>query len=56
MIDKLLRVLLSPANWVGLALATIVLVLKALDLIGIAGLPLAVLGYLVHVLLHADRF
>ncbi len=45
MIDKLLRVLLSPANWVGLALATVVLVLKALDLIGIAGLPLAVLGY-----------
>jgi hypothetical protein len=45
MIDKLLRILLSSSNWVGLALATAVLVLKALGLIGIAGLPLAVFGY-----------
>jgi hypothetical protein len=45
MIDKLLRILLSPANWCGLGLATAVLVLKAMGLIGLAGLPLAVLGY-----------
>ncbi|HEX3138422.1 MAG TPA: hypothetical protein VHQ87_00115 [Rhizobacter sp.] len=45
MIDKTLRILLSPANWCGLALATAVLVLKALGLIGVAGLPLAALGY-----------
>ena len=45
MIDKLLRILLSPANWVGLAIATTVLVLKAIGLVGIAWQPLAVLGY-----------
>lgn len=45
MMQKLARVLLSPANWVGLGLATVVLVLKAMGLIGIAGLPLAALGY-----------
>ncbi|HET7792336.1 MAG TPA: hypothetical protein VFL64_03030 [Rhizobacter sp.] len=45
MIDKLLRILLSPANWLGLALATAVLVLKALGLVGVAGLPLAAFGY-----------
>lgn len=45
MIDKLFRILLSPANWAGLAVATVVLVLKALGLVGIAGLPLAALGY-----------
>lgn len=45
MIDKLLRILLSPANWVGLAIATAVLVLKAIGLVGIAWQPLAVLGY-----------
>jgi hypothetical protein len=45
MMDKLMRVLLSPANWCGLGLATTVLVLKALNLIGVAGLPLAALGY-----------
>ncbi|MBC7955867.1 MAG: hypothetical protein H7Y33_08370 [Cytophagales bacterium] len=43
--DKLLRILLSPANWCGLGLATAVLILKAMNLIGIAGLPLAALGY-----------
>ncbi len=43
--DKLFRILASPANWVGLAIATLVLVLKALGLVGIAGLPLALLGY-----------
>ncbi|MET0334537.1 MAG: hypothetical protein ABW190_09730 [Rhizobacter sp.] len=46
MIDKLLRIVLSPANWCGLGLATVVLVLKALNLIGIAGLPLALGGYI----------
>jgi len=45
MIDKLLRILLSPANWTGLAIATAVLVLKAIGLVGIAWQPLAVLGY-----------
>lgn len=45
MLDRLYRVLLSPANWVGLGLATVVLVLKALGLVGLAGLPLAALGY-----------
>ena len=45
MFDKLARILVSPANWAGLALATAVLVLKALGLVGIAGLPLALLGY-----------
>jgi hypothetical protein len=45
MIDKLFRVLLSPANWVGLGLATAVLVLKAMGLVGAGGLLLAVLGY-----------
>jgi hypothetical protein len=45
MIDKLLRILLSPANWVGLGIATVVLVLKAIGLVGIAWQLLAVLGY-----------
>ena len=45
MFDKLSRVLTSPANWSGLALAIVVLVLKALGLVGVAGLPLALLGY-----------
>jgi hypothetical protein len=45
MIDKLLRILLSPANWVGLGIATSVLVLKVLGLVGIAWQLLAVLGY-----------
>jgi hypothetical protein len=44
--DRLARILLSPANWCGLGLATVVLVLKSLNLIGIAGLPLAFGGYL----------
>jgi hypothetical protein len=45
MFAKLSRILVSPANWCGLALATVVLVLKALGLIGVAGLPLALFGY-----------
>ncbi|MBL0727738.1 hypothetical protein [Piscinibacter sp. HJYY11] len=46
MMDRLARILLSPANWCGLGLATVVLVLKALNLIGVAGLPLAFGGYI----------
>ena len=42
---KLLRFLISPANWCGLALATAVLVLKGLGLVGLAGMPLAAVGY-----------
>jgi hypothetical protein len=45
MIDKLFRILVSPANWCGLGLATVVLVLKALGLVGVAGLPLTLGGY-----------
>jgi hypothetical protein len=41
----LLAVITSPSNWCGLALATAVLVLKALGFIGPAGLLLAALGY-----------
>ena len=43
--DKLMRVLLSPANWCGLGLATAVLVLKAMGLVGLSGLAVALLGY-----------
>lgn len=42
---KLMRLLASPANWCGLALASLVLGLKALGLLGTLGLGLAVLGY-----------
>jgi len=42
---KLSRILLSPANWLGLTVAIAVLVLKALGLVGLAGLPLALFGY-----------
>ena len=45
MFAKLSRILVSPANWAGLAFATVVLVLKALGLVGLAGLPLALAGY-----------
>ena len=45
MFARLSRILVSPANWTGLALATLVLVLKAMGLIGVAGLPLALFGY-----------
>lgn len=44
-VRKLLRFLGSPANWCGLALASAVLVLKALGLVGWSGLVLAGLGY-----------
>lgn len=45
MIDKLTRFLVSPANWCGLGLATVVLVLKGLGLVGLSGLLVALLGY-----------
>ena len=45
MFAKLSRILLSPANWLGLTVAIAVLVLKALGLVGLAGLPLALFGY-----------
>ncbi|MDQ6683659.1 MAG: hypothetical protein M3Z16_00895 [Pseudomonadota bacterium] len=45
MFTALSRLLVSPANWLGLALAIAVLVLKALGLLGAAALPLALLGY-----------
>lgn len=47
---KLLRFVISPANWCGLGLATAVLVLKGLGLVGLAGLPLAALGYVAGLL------
>ena len=45
MFAKLARILLSPANWLGMAVAIVVLVLKAMGLVGLAGLPLALFGY-----------
>jgi hypothetical protein len=42
---KLSRILLSPANWLGMTVAIAVLVLKAVGLVGLAGLPLALFGY-----------
>lgn len=45
MFDKLGHLLASPANWCGLAIATAVLVLKAVGLLGTIGLPVALLGY-----------
>lgn len=45
---RLLRIVASPANWCGLGLASIVLVLKALGLLGTTwGLGVAGLGYAV---------
>ena len=40
-----MRLVASPANWCGLGLASVVLVLKALGLLGAMGLGLAALGY-----------
>ena len=45
MTDKVLRYLVSPANWCGLGLATTVLMLKALGWVGLSGLAVAGLGY-----------
>lgn len=42
---SLLRILGSPANWLGLGLATVALVLKALGLLGTLGLGVALVGY-----------
>ena len=43
--NKLLRLVASPANWCGLGLASVVLVLKAMGLLGTLGLGVALLGY-----------
>lgn len=45
-LDELFRFLVSPANWCGLGLATAVLVMKALGLVGLSGLPVALFGYI----------
>ena len=45
MFMKLMRFLGSPANWCGLGVASVVLVLKAMGLLGGVGLGVAVLGY-----------
>ncbi len=45
--NPLTRFLGSPANWCGLGLAIAVLVLRARGMVGLAGLGVAVLGYLV---------
>lgn len=43
--EKLFRIVASRANWCGLALATAVLVLKALGYVGFSGLAVAAVGY-----------
>ncbi|MBI5256914.1 MAG: hypothetical protein HY855_10475 [Burkholderiales bacterium] len=43
--QKLLRLVAAPANWCGLGLAAVVLVLQGLGLLGTLGLGVAVLGY-----------
>jgi hypothetical protein len=45
MIDKLQRFLTSPANWCGLGLATVVLLLQVFGLLGLSGLGVAAIGY-----------
>ncbi len=45
LLARVARLAASPANWGGLALASAVLVLKALGLLGTAGLGVALLGY-----------
>jgi len=45
MFAKLVRLVGAPANWCGLGLASIVLVLKALGLLGTMGLGVAAFGY-----------
>jgi len=44
---RLLRIVVSPANWCGLGLASLVLGLKAVGLLGTLGLGVALLGYVV---------
>ncbi|MDT9000653.1 hypothetical protein RQP53_15365 [Paucibacter sp. APW11] len=51
MFRKLFRLIASPANWCGLALSALVLVLKAMGLVGAMGLGVAVLGYVVGLLI-----
>ena len=43
--NKVMRLVAAPANWCGLAMAIVVLVLKATGLLGSLGLGVAVLGY-----------
>lgn len=43
--DKLMRLIGAPANWCGLGLASVVLVLQALGLLGTLGLGVAAVGY-----------
>jgi len=43
--ERLLRLLTAPAHWLALGMAAAVLLLKALGLLGGAGLALAALGY-----------
>lgn len=45
LVAKAWRLLASPANWCGLALASVALVLKAMGLLGGLGLGVALLGY-----------
>lgn len=45
MLERLLRILTSPAHWCALALGAAVLLLKGLGLVGSAGLWVALLGY-----------
>jgi hypothetical protein len=44
-VQRLLRVLTAPAHWVALGMGAAVLVLKALGLVGAAGLGVAAVGY-----------
>jgi hypothetical protein len=43
--NKLMRLVASAANWCGLGLASVVLVLKAMGFLGTLGLGVAALGY-----------
>lgn len=45
LLSKLGRLVASPASWTGLVVASVMLVLKALGIVGTLGLGLAVLGY-----------
>ncbi len=47
MMAKLLRLMAAPANWCGLGLSIVVLVLKSMGLLGNLGLGVAALGYAV---------
>jgi hypothetical protein len=43
--NKIFRFLLSPANWCGLGLSTMCLILKSMGFLGFSGLAVAALGY-----------